>query len=131
MSYMRVLPRDAFNEAKLLKCLGQLIIEIEKIPELEFNFYDENQGFKIEQYDMDGTLWADNFHLFFKGYPEVPISIYNPYNSKDTYPMWFEFGTYADRLFNDNGTLTNAFKTMVNEVMNTGVKESFGGLEIL
>lgn len=30
MTYLRVIPRDLFNEAKLLKCLGKLYLEAEK-----------------------------------------------------------------------------------------------------
>ncbi len=29
MSYMRILPRDAFNEANFLKCLAKLTMDIE------------------------------------------------------------------------------------------------------
>jgi len=31
MSYTRVIPRDLFNEANLLKCYGQIYIEVERM----------------------------------------------------------------------------------------------------
>ena len=61
MSYKRVLPRDLFNEAKLLKCIGKisLLIHDNKIKGLNLS-YENNEEFKILQNVSDGSLYIDN-----------------------------------------------------------------------
>jgi len=82
-TYKRVVPRDLFNEAKLLKCLGriQILIEDRKLM-LESEF--DGDRFLIEQDDSDGSLFCTNLK-FTLGDQE--IYFFTDYNSKLNYPI--------------------------------------------
>ena len=62
--YKRVLPRDLFNEAKLLKCLGRLCLLIEDdMCKLEYDHDDEfAEGFVIGQLQECGGIYPLNLH---------------------------------------------------------------------
>ena len=79
ITYSRILPRDLFNEAKLLKCLGRVTLAIENgwFP-LEYKY---NGGpFDIQQ-NSDGDLTCLNV-TFDKG-----LTFYKPLNSKKSWPL--------------------------------------------
>ncbi len=65
MTYHRVLPRDAFNEAKLLKCIGKLTLLIEdkyntpKAASLIYAKSDPNIGQMPNFYCDNETALAD------------------------------------------------------------------------
>lgn len=88
LNYKRVIPRDLFNEAKLLKCMGILALwELDKvIPELKITCESETTEFQIALMD-EGSLTLVNYH----------ITIYNQfhtfkttYNSKEPFPLYVE-----------------------------------------
>ena len=54
MTYARVCPRDLFNEASLLKCLGHLWPVCERIPGVGWVEPQIGEPFVIEQYECDG-----------------------------------------------------------------------------
>jgi hypothetical protein len=87
MNYMRVIPRDLFNEAKLLKCLGQisLLVHDGKIQGLSIEHEHEMSGFVIEQNGDDGSIYVTNLH-FFDDQGE-PVEFHHPLNAKGNYPM--------------------------------------------
>jgi hypothetical protein len=90
MSYTRVIPRDLFNEANLLKCYGHIYIELEKLPadsraELVENF-GQGEPFKIEQ-DVNGCLSIGNVALIVHG---DRCWLSRPLNSRDAWPLWIE-----------------------------------------
>ena len=68
-SFMRVIPRDLFNEAALLKCLGKIALMahngiVEKL-KMVYEPYDngngeECEGFLILQDDGSGDLYCNN-----------------------------------------------------------------------
>jgi hypothetical protein len=61
--YNRVIPRDLFNEAKLLKCLGQLCLLIDKgqCPGLSVVQPPcDNNAFRILQDQSDGSIYVSN-----------------------------------------------------------------------
>ena len=115
MSYVRVIPRDLFNEAKLLKCLGQLSLimhdGIYGVTDL-LNLNDENDmdGFLIDQ-DMDGSLYCASLHLYDNYNTSIHLS--TPLNSKLPYPMTYTYdcglGEQHDFLFDDFGNLSPEF----------------------
>lgn len=115
MSYTRVIPRDLFNEAKLLKCLGQLALLIHdgvKIPRgLSIEHADPTEGFRIEQDGSDGSLYCANLCVFCNG---CAISLRTPLNSKDAYPLWFTVGEEEGRVFNEDGTLSDEFRQVLS-----------------
>jgi hypothetical protein len=109
--YHRVIPRDFFNEAKLLKCLGRLSLLIHDNKEEVTNFLDcvlENSsgGFSIHQ-DQGGGLYCSNFYLFDNN--GTPIFLSTPLNSKLNYPLIFEFKEESCFVFDDNGDFSGAF----------------------
>jgi hypothetical protein len=103
MSYRRVIPRDLFNEAKLLKCLGKLslLIHEQMIDGLNVNHEDELNGFKFSQCTGSGFITVSNLHFFDNN--GTPIYCYHPLNCKDKWPMQIE---YLDEIywpFNEQG----------------------------
>lgn len=82
MSYLRVIPRDLFNEAKLLKGLGKICLMIHDnyLPFINCNHEDERSGFKIAQNKNDGSISVTNLHFFDNS--GTPVYFYNPLNCK-------------------------------------------------
>lgn len=116
MSYLRVIPRDLFNEAKLLKCLGQLALVIHdgvRVPrELKLEWSsdsDESAGFQIEQNENSGHLYVANMDLTCNG---RVIGLHSPYNSKDAFPLMCCFDDDEQRVFDDEGALSPEFRAM-------------------
>lgn len=114
MSYNRIIPRDLFNEAKLLKCLGQLALVIHDgvgVPSsLKLTHSWEEEGFNIEQDSSSGALFCSNLELTCS---RRIIELSQPYNNKDAYPLQFVLDDNGDRVFNDDGTLSDEFLAML------------------
>lgn len=91
MSYQRVIPRDLFNEANLLKCLGRLSLLVHnlegRINNVPFKIEYDGEPFDIRQ-DESGGLYCSNFK-FYCGEEEVELT--RPLNARDPWPL---FGTY-------------------------------------
>lgn len=77
MNYARVIPRDLFNEANLLKCYGRLALEVD----LEH----DGGAFDIQQDPASGALHVANVRLVVRG-REVPL--FRPLNSREPWPLW-------------------------------------------
>lgn len=111
MSYLRVLPRDLFNEAKLLKCLGQLSLILHdgvgiRWP-MALEFLSPSRGFVIDQDPGDASLRCTNLRLMFRGF-EIPL--HTNYNSKDPYPLLFtNWDGDEGSVFDDTGKLAEEF----------------------
>lgn len=113
MKYKRVIPRDLFNEAKLLKCMGHLALKVHEhlCPE----------GMKIEL-DHNGDpfqilLDGDNVVLFINNLKitvnDEPVYMGTNYNSKALYPLvliHYEYG--AVDVFDENGEFSKDFKEL-------------------
>jgi hypothetical protein len=85
MSYLRVIPRDLFNEAKLLKCIGRLclLIHDNTVP-CKMEFVHNGEVFDIVQ-TQDGDLMIDNVTIKVKG------KVFNfkcHLNSKSNYTLY-------------------------------------------
>lgn len=114
MSHKRVIPRDFFNEAKLLKCLGRFQLltghDVNKLPrefdrsKLVIEF--DHEPFWIRQRDSDGALFVSNYNVFLDN---DRLSLYVPYNSKETWPLFAEYhdGTYY--VFDEEGNFMPNF----------------------
>jgi hypothetical protein len=107
MSYQRIIPRDLFNESKLLKCLGRvaLLIHERNYPTLEM--VHDGKRFLVEQEPGSGDLFCSNVKLKVNG--EI-VPLLTSYNSKGPYPMHYvdeEVGEVI--LFNDDGSFTDEF----------------------
>ena len=88
MSYIRVIPRDLFNESSLLKCYGRLYICLENTPGHRAELREEfapGDAFKVRQSNDDGSISLANVGLYVRG-ERVPLS--RPLNSRDAWPLW-------------------------------------------
>lgn len=116
--YVRILPRDLFNESKLLKCYAQLALHIhdgKADPALRLEHRDRrNRGFII---DMDGPrnlLYCRNLSLRVR---KAEIRVGTPINSREPYPMEFvEPDENFGPVFIDNGDLSPEFLQYVQRL---------------
>lgn len=124
MGYRRVTPRDLFNESKLLKCLGQISLNILDGKLLKYQVDEElvdgQNGFNIDQ-DENGNIFCSNYTVFCQLGVEgrVPLKLYTGLNSRMNYPLICET-MYGDTIyvFHDNGGLTHEFKTYLKVLNN-------------
>lgn len=109
MPYNRVIPRDLFNEAKLLKCLGQLVIKLETAGAHRADLRQRSDGqFEIEQREYDGGIYCATLDFYIRGHL---VNLFTPLNSRLPYPLMFEDedAEVSDFVFNDDGSLSAAF----------------------
>jgi hypothetical protein len=85
MIYQRVIPRDLFNEAKLLKCIGRLVLLIHDGDHNNISFEHDGEPFEIYQNQDDGSLSIENIYF---SIGEDRLSFYTNYNSKLNYPLF-------------------------------------------
>jgi hypothetical protein len=114
--YNRVVPRDLFNEAKLLKCLGQLVLLIHDgnaPPKLTYN--NTGDAFNVYQRPHDGGLYCCNPNFQVNG---KQLTIYSGYNDKSPYPLFCATSntdSYEEMVvFNDDGTLADEFTAYID-----------------
>jgi len=116
MSYMRVIPRDLFNEADLLKCLGKLELALDNMQGhkasmtlLEGGDFPGTDGWAIEQNPDDGSIYSRNIEFLIDG---DPYEIYRPLNSREKMPVYLRIpsGETDDiRVFTESGNLSREF----------------------
>lgn len=110
MTYNRVIPRDLFNEAKLLKCLGKLHIAAERHAPghvvVAANEYASLEGFGVSQDQSDGSMYADNVTVRVNG---KLVHVSTPLNSREDLPLYAQSGDEVVAVFNANGFLTSEF----------------------
>ena len=105
-NYQRVIPRDFFNEAKLLKCMGVISLSIldSKAP-CVMNIEESGEPFSIGLMDC-GHLTVGNYELTIK---ETPVILKSTYNSKSNYPLLVEYDYCDYTVFDENGEFTDEF----------------------
>lgn len=119
--YRREIPRDLFNEAKLLKCLGQLALFIhdgvdsdrKAVPESLKLVHDTDgyDGFEVDQESGSGDLFCRNVNLFI-GDKVVDLTV--GLNSRLAYPLAFTYASgNPDYVFYDDGSLSDVFLEFV------------------
>ena len=114
--YLRVVPRDFFNEAKLLKCLGRLSLFIldsrDGIHRHLFEEYD-HKPFDIRQTE-DGDTFVLNYKVYFMR-NKKQVRLYSFMNSKENYPLYFvnEDSESYDYVFDEEGDFTKEFLSYV------------------
>lgn len=116
--YNRVLPRDLFNEAKLLKCMGRLclLIEDRMTPVyMTVGAYGANgkEGFIIGLIDS-GELTITNLSILINGKPYL---FKTAYNSQANWPLFVEHEDTDYPVFEDNGEWDAEFIQLVNEII--------------
>lgn len=115
MPYERVIPRDFFNESKLLKCLGQISLLVhDGYINAQFEEEETNTGFQIDLDLNNGYLYCQNYTLFTNN--GTPVQIGTAYNSKEPFPLYFydEENEYLLALTND-GKPTPEFTKYLEE----------------
>lgn len=106
MSYDRVIPRDLFNEANLLKCYGKLYIELEKLGlEHILLHHNKEQLFNVCQ-DESGCLSINDIYI-------KDIELFRPLNSREEWPLYAMYKDIEYEVFTDEGTFTTNFKNLV------------------
>ena len=114
MKYHRVMPRDLFNEANLLKCLGQLslIILDGMAPEgLSLTEPGDGCGFEVSMDPSDGSISVEAVQLRVAG--RGTFGLRRDLNARDPWPLYVvdedaENDTEI-RVFDDGGKLSADF----------------------
>jgi hypothetical protein len=116
--YELVLPRDLFNQSKLLQQLGKLCLAIHdrKVQGISF-WYNDGDNFDICLSDA-GYLYCDNL-LFTLTSNDKPIELYTSYNSRIPNPLLFADPSNGEEMFvfmddEEDGLFTNEFVDMIN-----------------
>lgn len=109
MTYMRVIPRDLFNEASLLKCLGRLYLVTENLAAVRL-VHNERQPFDVVQDDADGSICCINVGIVING---KSYSHSRPLNSRDDWPLYISRDDDEWPVFDDYGNLSPEFKALL------------------
>jgi len=106
VSYVRVLPRDLFNEANLLKCYGQLWLLLDNgaFPDASVEYDEDGSPFDVYQGQDTGAICLRNVNLVVRG--DV-CALERPLNSRRAWPLYAETpdGDVLD-VFDDAGQFT-------------------------
>lgn len=106
ITYERVLPRDLFNEAKLLKCMGRLILLIhDNLTPCKMSFTENGEPFQVELLE-EGSLTISNLTVSIKG-KIFPFK--TTYNGKSNYPLFLEYECCDYRVFDEQGNFDPEF----------------------
>lgn len=109
MNYMRVIPRDLFNEANLLKCWGQLWLALENRTDRVAIEHD-GEAFDIVQDMGTGSITVQNLSLIVHGRRRA---VFRPLNSREPWPLWVWADEDDIRVFDDDGTLSADFLAFI------------------
>lgn len=114
MSYIRVIPRDLFNEGNLLKCYGQIYINLERLNIAGIRLVHDGDAFDIRQDEGDGGLTITNVH-FMVG--TTRLNLRRTMNSREPYPLMV-IGAEDEEtpVFNDDGTFSSEFMFLLGSM---------------
>lgn len=106
--YQRVLPRDLFNESKLLEQVGRICLAIHDNELTKLSFDHDGSPFDIQLSD-EGALYVCNIE--FLDVEDLPVSFTTTYNSRAKNPLLtHDIETEEDYLvFDDQGNFTIRF----------------------
>lgn len=108
--YIRVIPRDLFNEANLLKCFGQLYLCLETLNPAGVSLDNDGEPFDIDQNPDDGSLFVRNVVLTVRG---ETMRLQRPLNSRQPWPLYLDTGDTEYAVFDDAGKLTSEFLSLL------------------
>lgn len=114
--YFRVIPRDFFNESKLLKCLGQLSLKILdcQLPEgIKVEIEETGEPFRVALTD-DGLLTVVNYPIKVN---DCPVIMGTTYNSKSNYQLKCVVDYVEYEVFDDAGEFTEEFKEFASQLV--------------
>lgn len=117
MTYLRVIPRDLFNEGDLLNCLGRLWIALdERKGHRAEMLHEDGQPFTIEQDPADGSIRCTTVRLNVAG---EAVYLYRGLNSRYKWPLWARFtlsgGEDDVQVFTPTGDLDEEFWSLIEE----------------
>jgi hypothetical protein len=106
--YHQVFPRDLFNNAKLIKCLGNLILRLEG-SHIKITF-DETltENINIDRDISDGSIYATNIK-FILGENGDELRFSSPLNSRENYPLVMHWNWDEIEVFDDHGHFSDDF----------------------
>lgn len=123
MTYARVIPRDLFNEANLLKCYGRLWIVLDnakrghgaKLGDGDTHgAQDDHDGkpFRIEQNEGTGAIFIANVRFTIHG---KAYHLERPLNSREDWPLYCVDPETEDEteVFDAAGSMSEAFRALV------------------
>jgi hypothetical protein len=98
---LRVLPRDAFNDANLLKCIGMLTMLIEDgaIDWLQYEY--DGQAFDIRQDGASGATFVNNITFSIKDGDYIQHE--RPLNSRGNWPLVLFIDGEEQEAFDEKG----------------------------
>jgi hypothetical protein len=103
---MRVIPRDLFNEANLLKCLGKFWIETERFQPERIIIEHDTDPFDVQQNEDSGSIYVSNILITIRG---KRYNASRPLNSRSPWPLYLENADGTGEtiaVFTDDGKLT-------------------------
>jgi hypothetical protein len=115
VSYVRTIPRDLFNEANLLKCLGHLFIMLETTScKAQFDVEDV-PSFDVQQDKHDGSIYVANLPFSVAG---RNVHLSRPLNSRSSWPLYLSLPDDPDfepiQVFEETGFFTDAMLTFID-----------------
>lgn len=115
MTYNRVIPRDLFNEANLLKCLGRLWCLLDETRGHNArlgNADSEHSGdaFIIEQDPSDGAIYVSNLPFTIG---RIHFTLFVPLNNRNPWPLWLHHSEDDIRVFTEDGFLSSEFVQLI------------------
>lgn len=123
-NYLRVIPRDLFNEANLLKCYGRLWIVLDETAGHGARFEtDAVPSFEIEQDPSNGAIYVGNVRLSVYG---TYCRLTRPLNSRRSWALYAEpEGDDAEPVdvFNEDGNLTADMLAFIHQNIQPGSNE--------
>lgn len=113
--YRRVIPRDLFNEASLLKCLGNLHIKTGRWHPKVLMLHHSN-AFNIMQDENDGSIYSGCITVIIHN---VTYDHRRPLNSREAWPLWLRRRNDPDaeefEAFTDEGELSPELLAVIEE----------------
>lgn len=108
-SYTRVIPRDFFNESKLLKCMGRLaLLRLDnQLPDgIEIEIDEHGEPFDIKQDMNSGSIYVSNYSTSVN---DIDVIFATRLNSKEPYPMVCIIGYDEVEVFDNDGDFVEEF----------------------
>lgn len=114
MSYTRVIPRDLFNEANLLKCYAQIYINLENMNvDASLIPPHDNEGFEIIQDEDTGSTSIENVKLIVG---DTEVELFRPLNSRESWPLIMRTENEDEiYIFEDDGSFTPEMTEFLNQ----------------
>lgn len=109
-----VLPRDAFNQAKLLKGIGMLTLYmhdckfgLHELMTYEMENWQSEGQFWISLDDSDGSFYVNNIRFFDTNNEE--IHFFHPCNAQENHTLCFRYQGESEDVFNEDGSINPKF----------------------